>query len=1322
MKVCDSPGQDTNPSQFSPQQKLVLIYTAELTGASRVKCLAQGHTMQWSGRDSYSWPLGHEWGVLLKDTQRSGQAGGSYSRPLGHEWGVLLKDTQCSGQAGVHTHDLWVMSEVSCSRTHNAVVRPGFILTTFGSWVRCLAQGHTMQWSGRGSYSRPLGHEWSVLLKDTQCSGQAGIHTHDLWVMSEVSCSRTHNAVVRPGFILTTFGSWVRCLAQGHTMQWSGRGSYSRPLGHEWSVLLKDTQCSGQAGVHTQDLWVMSEVSCSRTHNAVVRPGFILKTFGSWVKCLAQGHTMQWSGRGSYSRPLGHEWSVLLKDTQCSGQAGVHTHDLWVMSEVSCSRTHNAVVRPGFILTTFGLWVRCLAQGHTMQWSGRGSYSRPLGHEWGVLLKDTQCSGQAGVHTQDLWVMSEVSCSRTHNAVVRPGFILKTFGLWVRCLAQGHTMQWSGRGSYSRPLGHEWGVLLKDTQCSGQAGVHTQDLWVMSEVSCSRTHNAVVRPGFILTTFGSWVRCLAQGHTMQWSGRGSYSRPLGHEWSVLLKDTQCSGQARVHTHDLWVMSEVSCSRTHNAVVRPGIHTHDLWVMSEVSCSRTHNAVVRPGFILTTFGSWVKCLAQGHTMQWSGQGSYSRPLGYEWGVLLKDTQCSGQARVHTHDLWVMSEVSCSRTHNAVVRPGFILTTFGSWVKCLAQGHTMQWSGQGSYSRPLGYEWGVLLKDTQCSGQARVHTHDLWVMSEVSCSRTHNAVVRPGFILTTFGSWVRCLAQGHTMQWSGQGSYSRPLGHEWSVLLKDTQCSGQAGIHTHDLWVMSEVSCSRTHNAVVRPGFILTTFGSWVKCLAQGHTMQWSGRDSYSWPLGHEWSVLLKDTQCSGQARVHTHDLWVMSEVSCSRTHNAVVRPGFILTTFGSWVRCLAQGHTMQWSGQGSYSRPLGHEWSVLLKDTQCSGQAGIHTHDLWVMSEVSCSRIHNAVIRPGFILKTFGSWVKCLAQGYTMQWSGRDSYSRPLGHEWSVLLKDTQCSDQAGIHTHDLWVMSEVSCSRTHNAVVRPGFILTTFGSWVKCLAQGYTMQWSGRDSYSRPLGHEWGVLLKDTQCSGQAGVHTHDLWVMSEVSCSRTHNAVVRPGFILTTFGSWVKCLAQGYTMQWSGRDSYSRPLGHEWGVLLKDTQCSGQAGVHTHDLWVMSEVSCSRIHNAVIRPGFILTTFGSWVRCLAQGHTMQWSGQGSYSRPLGHEWSVLLKDTQCSDQAGIHTHDLWVMSEVSCSRTHNAVVRPGFILKTFGSWVKCLAQGHTMQWSGRDSYSRPLGHEWSVLLKDTQCSGQAGVHTHDLWVTSWTR
>ena len=33
----------TNPSQVSSQQKLVLIYTAELTGASQVKYLAQRH-------------------------------------------------------------------------------------------------------------------------------------------------------------------------------------------------------------------------------------------------------------------------------------------------------------------------------------------------------------------------------------------------------------------------------------------------------------------------------------------------------------------------------------------------------------------------------------------------------------------------------------------------------------------------------------------------------------------------------------------------------------------------------------------------------------------------------------------------------------------------------------------------------------------------------------------------------------------------------------------------------------------------------------------------------------------------------------------------------------------------------------------------------------------------------------------------------------------------------------------------------------------------------------------------------------------------------
>ena len=38
------PGQDTNPSQVSPQQKLVRIYTAESTGTSTVKYLAQGDT------------------------------------------------------------------------------------------------------------------------------------------------------------------------------------------------------------------------------------------------------------------------------------------------------------------------------------------------------------------------------------------------------------------------------------------------------------------------------------------------------------------------------------------------------------------------------------------------------------------------------------------------------------------------------------------------------------------------------------------------------------------------------------------------------------------------------------------------------------------------------------------------------------------------------------------------------------------------------------------------------------------------------------------------------------------------------------------------------------------------------------------------------------------------------------------------------------------------------------------------------------------------------------------------------------------------------
>ena len=60
MRVYDPPGPDTNPSQVSPQQKLVLVNTAESTGGSLVRCLAQGHTTQWSGWSSNSRPLGYE--------------------------------------------------------------------------------------------------------------------------------------------------------------------------------------------------------------------------------------------------------------------------------------------------------------------------------------------------------------------------------------------------------------------------------------------------------------------------------------------------------------------------------------------------------------------------------------------------------------------------------------------------------------------------------------------------------------------------------------------------------------------------------------------------------------------------------------------------------------------------------------------------------------------------------------------------------------------------------------------------------------------------------------------------------------------------------------------------------------------------------------------------------------------------------------------------------------------------------------------------------------------------------------------------------------
>ena len=139
------PGQDTNPSQVSLQQKLVLILNIPAE----------------TGTHLYSWV---DWGKYMQGKVRH------------------------------------------CSRAHNAVFRPGFELTTFGLRVKYLAQGHTTQWTGWGSNSQPLGYEWSALLKDTQHSGQAGVRTHDLWVMRKTPCSRTHNTVDRLGFELSTFG------------------------------------------------------------------------------------------------------------------------------------------------------------------------------------------------------------------------------------------------------------------------------------------------------------------------------------------------------------------------------------------------------------------------------------------------------------------------------------------------------------------------------------------------------------------------------------------------------------------------------------------------------------------------------------------------------------------------------------------------------------------------------------------------------------------------------------------------------------------------------------------------------------------------------------------------------------------------------------------------------------------------------------------------------------------------------------------------------------------------------------------------------------
>ena len=97
MRVSDSPGQDTNPSQISKS-----------TETSRVHCLAQGHN--------------------------------TVVRP-GFKLTIFGLRVKCVAQG------------------HNTVVRPGFELTTVGLRVKGLTQGHTTQWSGRGLSSRPLSYE-----------------------------------------------------------------------------------------------------------------------------------------------------------------------------------------------------------------------------------------------------------------------------------------------------------------------------------------------------------------------------------------------------------------------------------------------------------------------------------------------------------------------------------------------------------------------------------------------------------------------------------------------------------------------------------------------------------------------------------------------------------------------------------------------------------------------------------------------------------------------------------------------------------------------------------------------------------------------------------------------------------------------------------------------------------------------------------------------------------------------------------------------------------------------------------------------------------
>ncbi len=366
---------------------------------------------------------------------------------------------------------------------------------------------------------------------------------------------------------------------------------------------------------------------------------------------------------------------------------------------------------------------------------------------------------------------------------------------------------------------------------------------------------------------------------------------------------------------------------------------------------------------------------------------------------------------------------------------------------------------------------------------------------------------------------------------------------------------------------------------------------------------------------------------------------------------------------------------------------------------------------------------------------------CMEQGYTTHTcrfcgdSYVDTYTEPLGHDWSAWSYSTEPSCLEGGE-------ESRSCSRCGETETHPvGALGHDYSDSViapTCTEQGYTTHECSRchdsyvDSYTDALGHDYQAAVTDPSCTEQ-GYTTHE--------CSRCHDSYVDNytaalGHDYQAAVTDPTCTEQGYTTHECSRchdsykDGYTDALGHDYHETVTDPTCTEQ-GCTTH--------TCSRCGDSYVDSyrsplGHDYQDAVTEPTCLTGGYTThtcsrcQDSYVDSYTAALGHDYQDTVTEPTCTAR-GYTTH--------TCSRCEDSYVDSytdalGHDYHETVTDPTCLAGGYTTHTCSRcqdtyvDGYTNALGHDYHETVTEPTCT-EKGYTTHecsrchDSYVDSYT-